>query len=62
MVQGGTVRLAFLWNLNYGPQAGWSPTNDNVPYSIIGPDFVHRPVYEALAEWNWSYKGGVPLQ
>jgi len=62
MVQGGTVRLAFLWNLNYGPQAGWSPTNDNVPYSIIGPDFVHRPVYEALAEWNWAYKGGVPLQ
>jgi hypothetical protein len=62
MVQSGTVRLAFVWNLNYGPQAGWSPTNDNVPYSIIGPDFVHRPVFEALGEWGWAYKGGVPLE
>lgn len=62
MVQSGTVRLAFVWNLNYGPQAGWSPTNDNVPYSIIGPNFVHRPVFEALGEWGWAYKGGVPLE
>lgn len=62
MVQNGSVRLAFVWNLNYGPQAGWSPTNDNVPYSIVGPDFVHRPVFDALGEWGWAYKGGVPLE
>lgn len=52
MKEMGTVRLAFVWNLNYGPQAGWSPDNDNVPYSIIGPNFAHRPVYGALGEWG----------
>ncbi|MBK8137726.1 MAG: hypothetical protein IPK52_18240 [Chloroflexi bacterium] len=57
MKQMGTVRLAFVWNLNYGPQAGWSATNDNVPYSIIGPNFVHRPVFDALGEWGRAEKG-----
>lgn len=46
------VWLAFVWNFNYGPQAGWDASNDNVPYSIIGPDWVHRPVYDALIEWQ----------
>lgn len=46
------VWLAFLWNLNYGPQAGWDTNNDNVPYSIIGKDWQFRPVYDALIEWN----------
>lgn len=45
------VWIAFLWNFNYGPQAGWDPNNDNVPYSIVGPEWVHRPVYDALVEW-----------
>ncbi len=45
------VWIAFLWNFNYGPQAGWDTANDNVPYSIIGPDWAHRPVYDALVEW-----------
>ncbi|GIK27321.1 MAG: beta-galactosidase [Chloroflexi bacterium] len=57
MVEMGTVRFAILWNLNYGPQAGWAPDNDNVPYSIVGPDFVHRPVFDALGEWSREYKG-----
>ncbi|MCU0498638.1 MAG: hypothetical protein MUF87_14905 [Anaerolineae bacterium] len=48
----GFVRLAFLWNYNYGPQAGWDAGNDNVAYSIIGPDWVHRPVYDALIQWQ----------
>ncbi|MFQ3568250.1 MAG: beta-galactosidase [Aggregatilineales bacterium] len=52
----GFVRLAFLWNLNYGPQAGWSPDNDNVPYSIIGPGFVFRPVFDAVRDWNRDYE------
>jgi hypothetical protein len=46
------VQLAFLWNLNYGPQAGWAVDNDNVPYSIIGPNFVFRPVFDAVRDWN----------
>lgn len=52
MEEWGFVWLAFLWNFNYGPQAGWDTSNDNVPYSIIGPDFVHRPLYGALVEWG----------
>lgn len=51
------VWLAFVWNFNYGPQAGWDPNNDNVPYSIIGPEWVHRPVYDALIEWVSEHKG-----
>lgn len=49
------VWLAFLWNLNYGPQAGWDPNNDNVPYSIIGKDWQFRPVYDALIAWNQQH-------
>lgn len=51
------VRLAFLWNLNYGPQAGWAADNENVPWSIIGPDFVFRPVFDAVRDWNRAYEG-----
>jgi polysaccharide biosynthesis protein PslG len=52
MEEWGFVWLAFIWNFNYAPQAGWDPANDNVPYSFIGPDWVHRPVYDAVAEWS----------
>jgi hypothetical protein len=51
MEEWDTVWLAFLWNLNYGPQAGWATDNDNVPYSLIGPDWNFRPAYDAVAEW-----------
>ncbi len=57
MRDSGDVRLAFLWNLNYGPQAGWSADNENVPYSIIGPDFAFRPVFDAVRDWNRAYEG-----
>ena len=50
------VQLAFLWNLNYGAQAGWAVDNDNVPYSIIGPNFVFRPVFDAVRDWNRAYE------
>lgn len=50
------VWLAFIWNLNYGPQAGWATDNDNVPYSLIGPGFNFRPVYDAIKEWQADYK------
>ncbi|GAB5493334.1 MAG: hypothetical protein Phog2KO_35490 [Phototrophicaceae bacterium] len=52
MSSGDDVWLAFIWNLNYGPQAGWDPTNDNVPYSLIGPDNTFRPAYDAIRDWN----------
>ncbi len=51
MSSGDDVWLAFIWNLNYGPQAGWDPTNDNVPYSLIGPDNTFRPAYDAIRDW-----------
>ncbi len=50
------VWLAFLWNLNYGPQAGWAAENDNVAWSIIGPNFVFRPVFDAVRDWNRAYE------
>lgn len=46
------VWIASIWNLNYGPQAGWSTDSDNTPYSFIGPEFVKRPVYAAVQAWN----------
>jgi polysaccharide biosynthesis protein PslG len=51
-----TVRLAFIWNLNYGPQAGYDPTNDNVPYSLIGPGTSFRPAFDAVKEWEANYE------
>lgn len=56
MLDWDIVWLAFLWNLNYGPQAGWSPDNENVPYSIIGPETVFRPVFDAVRDWNREYE------
>lgn len=55
MEEWGTVWLAFIWNFNYGPQAGWDPTNDNVPYSMIGKDWVFRPIYDAVMQWQEDY-------
>ena len=40
--------IAFLWNLNYGPQSG-DPKNDNVPYSILSINGSPRPAFDALA-------------
>jgi hypothetical protein len=56
MSESGDVWLAFLWNLNYGPQAGWAADNDNVAYSIIGPGSVFRPVFDAVRDWNRAYE------
>ncbi len=56
MVEWDIVWLAVLWNLNYGAQAGWEPTNDNVPYAIIGPNSFFRPVFDAVRDWNRAYE------
>ncbi|MBX3061466.1 MAG: hypothetical protein KF726_00725 [Anaerolineae bacterium] len=58
MQQSGLVRLAFLWNLNYGAQAGWKvapddPVSDNVLWSIIGPNWAKRPVAQRIADRNF---------
>ena len=52
MEEWGTVWLAFIWNFNYGPQAGWDTSNDNVPYSMIGKDWNFRPIYDAVGQWQ----------
>lgn len=51
----GFVWLAFIWNYNNGPQAGYDYTNDNVPYSLIGPGFKFRPAFDAIREWQQGY-------
>jgi len=56
MEEWDTIWLAFIWNLNYGPQAGWATDNDNVPYSIIGKDWNFRPVYDAIGQWQLDYE------
>lgn len=55
MDESGEVWLAFIWNFNYGPLAGWDPTNDNVPYSLIGPNSTFRPAYDAVRAWQADY-------
>lgn len=59
MQQWGFVRLAFLFNLNYGPQVGWSldgAVGDNVLYCIIGPDFNPRPVWQKIVDRDFREK------
>ena len=51
----GFVWLAFVWNFNFGPQAGYAISNDNVPYSLIGPGFTFRPAYDAIRAWQQDY-------
>ena len=51
----GFVWLAFVWNFNYGPQAGFDISNDNVPYSMIGPNHAFRPAYDAIRAWQRDY-------
>jgi polysaccharide biosynthesis protein PslG len=56
MTEWGFVRLAFVWNLNYGAQIGWDPKNDNVPYSILGSGFQPRPVWQKIVDRNFRGK------
>jgi len=56
MQQWGFVRLAMLWNLNYGAQAGWNiggAVGDNVPWSILGPNFQPRPVWQRIVDMDF---------
>lgn len=53
MDEWGFVWLAFVWNLNYGPQSGWDATDNNVPYSLLRPDWMQSPAYDAIAAFNF---------
>ena len=51
----GFVWLAFVWNFNFAPQAGYAINNDSVPYSLIGPGFTFRPAYDSIRAWQQDY-------
>ena len=56
MQQGGYVRLAFLFNMHYGILANWQldgPTGDNVPWSIMGPNWQPRPIWQKIVDRNF---------
>jgi hypothetical protein len=58
MQTSGLVRLAFVWNLNYGAQVGWKvapndPVSDNVLWAILGPEWSKRPVWQRIADRNF---------
>ncbi len=48
MRQWGFVRLAFLWNLDYGLKGGVGETDPNAPYSIVDFNGAPRPAFDAL--------------
>jgi hypothetical protein len=50
--ESGIVWLAWVWNLNYGAQAGFDTNNDNVPYSILRPESIPAPAWSAIAEYR----------
>ncbi|NDJ79139.1 MAG: hypothetical protein GYB65_23055 [Chloroflexi bacterium] len=53
MDEWGFVWLAFIWNLNYGAQANWDASNDNVPYSLLRPDWSAAPAYDVIAAYDF---------
>jgi polysaccharide biosynthesis protein PslG len=64
MQEWGWVRLAFVWNLNYGAQVGWKvapddPVSDNVLWAILGPNFQQRPVWLKIEARNFRAQARV---
>lgn len=56
------VWLAFIWNLNFGPEMGWDlnrPDNHNMLYSLVRPNYTPAPVWPYIAEMNFR---GRPAQ
>ena len=49
MRDSGLVRMAFLFNLDYGPKGGDPAVDDNVIFSILRPDGSPRPAFDALS-------------
>jgi hypothetical protein len=48
----GQVKLAFLFNLNYGPLGGDPASDDNVVFSILAKEGFGRPAFDALGAMN----------
>ncbi len=48
MRDSGLVKLAFLFNLDYGPLGGEPDQDDNTIFSIIGKGGIPRPAFEAI--------------
>jgi hypothetical protein len=53
MQEWGFVRLAFVDNLNSGPEGGFDPQNVGVAYSLIRPQYSQSPAWLALADLNF---------
>lgn len=47
------VWLAFVWNLNFAPEAGFDATNDNVPYSLIRNNYIPSPAWLPISEMDF---------
>jgi hypothetical protein len=60
MEEWGFVRVAIIWNLNFGPEAGWEPTDDNVPYSLIRPNYIPAPAWAYIADMNFRGRVRTP--
>jgi hypothetical protein len=45
----GMVKLAFLFNLDYGPKGGDPATDDNVIFSILTKAGTPRPAFDAIS-------------
>ena len=57
MEQWGFVRLAMIWNLNFGAEANWDISReyrDNIPYSLIRPGYAQaQPAWNTIAEMDF---------
>jgi hypothetical protein len=49
MRDSGLVKLAFLFNLDYGPKGGDPAADDNVLFSILQKSGAPRPAFDALS-------------
>ena len=49
MRDSGLVRMAFLFNLDYGPKGGDPAVDDNVIFSTLRADGSPRPAFDALS-------------
>lgn len=55
MEESDIIWLAWIWNLNYGAQAGFDPSNDNVPYSILRPDNAQAPAWGLVSQYRLEH-------
>jgi polysaccharide biosynthesis protein PslG len=48
MQEWGFVRLAFIWNLNAGPEEAFNAQVSSVPYSLIRPNYAFAPLWFSI--------------